>query len=630
MSMLKLAFLNFKTSFKNYLSLVISLVFSILVLFNYLNLIFSDSLDSIMDKQNIQAVIAAVVFVLVCFMFFFIWYASNVFLQRRKKDIGIYIFMGLTNSQIGQLYMIETGLIGLVSIALGIGLGMVTSRLFTMILMAISQISVDIHFQLFLEPVLITALLFLAIFGFMMIKGYWNIVHSSILEMVQATRQNEYVHTNKAVLVFKGVLGLLVLAGGCYVGIKDRGVEALGNALIAVVLVTIGIYLFFGGILPLIFQHLVKKKAFLYQKTRNLWVNSFVFRIQKNYRTYAMVCVLLLCSVTVLATSFAMYLRYQGIVNFRNTYTYQITSFQEGEEDLYADLINQDNTVDYQSSLPLLMVDSSYIDTPYKNNLYAFVRYSDVVKISEASGLKLDFDAPDDNEVVELSRLYLMSFADPSENESMTVNHETYQGIASSTVPFLGQYQENMDFTVVNDHVYEKLEEIGTEIYLYNYHIEDPANGQASQDELNTVANESRSFLFVDPTSPDIEWVRLIYSVCIFLFLVFALASGSILFMKIYNDAYEERGRYTILQKMGVAYEQLQSSIKSEQCIAYLLPYGLMSITSYFAIKALSNAMHEDLWLINLGSVLVIGVILWICYLLSVRAYMKNANIAKR
>ncbi len=149
MSMLKLAFLNFKTSFKNYLSLVISLVFSILVLFNYLNLIFSDSLDSIMDKQNIQAVIAAVVFVLVCFMFFFIWYASNVFLQRRKKDIGIYIFMGLTNSQIGQLYMIETGLIGLVSIALGIGLGMVTSRLFTMILMAISQISVDIHFQLF-------------------------------------------------------------------------------------------------------------------------------------------------------------------------------------------------------------------------------------------------------------------------------------------------------------------------------------------------------------------------------------------------------------------------------------------------------------------------------------------------
>ena len=100
--------------------------------------------------------------------------------------------------------------------------------------------------------------------------------------------------------------------------------------------------------------------------------------------------------------------------------------------------------------------------------------------------------------------------------------------------------------------------------------------------------------------------------------------------MKIYNDAYEERGRYTILQKMGVAYEQLQSSIKSEQCIAYLLPYGLMSITSYFAIKALSNAMHEDLWLINLGSVLVIGVILWICYLLSVRAYMKNANIAKR
>lgn len=630
MSMSKLAFLNFKNSFKNYLSLVISLVFSILVLFNYLNLIFSNTLDTIVDSENIQAVIGAVVFVLICFMFFFVWYACNVFLQKRKKDIGIYIFMGLTNSQIGKLYTIETGLIGVVSILLGISLGMITSRLFTMILVAMSQVSVAIEFDLSLEPVFITTLVFGFIFGLMMLKGYWNIVHSSILEMVQASKQNEYVLTKKSILVIKGILGLLILASGCYIGIKDQGIEALGNALIAVVLVTIGIYLFFGGVLPLLFQSLVQKKHFLYQKERNLWINSFVFRMQKNYRTYAMVCVLLLCSVTVLGTSFAMRLRYQGIVNFRNTYTYQILSDQMVDENKFASLINQKNQVDYQSSLPVLIVDASNIDTPYQNNQYLFVKYSDVKKASQASGVSLDFDLPDDDEVVDLSRLYLMSFADPNREKTVVINGQMYQEIASSLQPVFGLYQEKMDFTVVNDQVYERLSTIGQEFYLYNYHIDHPENAQASKADLETIASEHCSYIIIDPASPDIEWVRLIYSVCIFLFLVFVLAGGSILFMKIYNDAYEERARYHILQKIGVDYTRLKAAVRSEQRMAYAIPYGVMVFASYFSIKALSHAMQEDLWLINFGSVFVIGVILWACYHLSLNAYLKNANITRK
>ena len=146
MSMGKLALLNFKNSFKNYLAVILSLAFTILIFLNFQNVVYSDIFEGLggKNKEYIDIVIQIISFVLGCFMFFFLWYATNVFLTKRKKEIGIYIFMGLSNRKIGKLYMIETVLIGIAALILGIGAGILTTQLFQMILLAISDISVDI------------------------------------------------------------------------------------------------------------------------------------------------------------------------------------------------------------------------------------------------------------------------------------------------------------------------------------------------------------------------------------------------------------------------------------------------------------------------------------------------------
>ena len=51
MSMLKLAFQNFKSSFKSYLSLIISLSFTILILSNFMNLVSSGILNQLGESQ---------------------------------------------------------------------------------------------------------------------------------------------------------------------------------------------------------------------------------------------------------------------------------------------------------------------------------------------------------------------------------------------------------------------------------------------------------------------------------------------------------------------------------------------------------------------------------------------------
>lgn len=265
MSMLKLAFQNFKSSFKSYLSLIISLSFTILILSNFMNLVSSGILNQLGESQasNIEVFIQILSFVVSCFMVFFVWYSTNVFLTKRKKEIGTYVFMGLSNQKIGKLYMIETSLIGLVSLVIGIGFGVLTSQLFTMIIMRLSDIAIQIEFNFTLSSILITCLIFTVIYLIFVIKGYVNIVRSSVLEMVSANRQNEYVKQNNVVFILKSILGIVLLGVGFYLATKDAGLEVVGNILIATVMVIVGIYMLFGGLVPFVFQTLAKNKKFL-------------------------------------------------------------------------------------------------------------------------------------------------------------------------------------------------------------------------------------------------------------------------------------------------------------------------------------------------------------------------------
>lgn len=262
MSMWKLAFKNFKESLKNYLSLMVSLAFTVLIFLNFQNVIDSGILDGLgkTNRENAEFVIQAVTFVLICFMLFFIWYSTSVFLTKKKKEIGIYAFMGLTNQKIGKLYMIETSMTGLLSLALGLGVGTLTARLFQMIMMKLSDITVEVFNSISLKSILTVSACYVVIYVIFAVKGYVNIVRSSVLEMISASRKNEYVRQHPVILLVKTVLGVAALSTGYYLAIVKGGMEVFRNTLSAVVFVTIGVYLVFGGLIPIIFSGYYKEK----------------------------------------------------------------------------------------------------------------------------------------------------------------------------------------------------------------------------------------------------------------------------------------------------------------------------------------------------------------------------------
>ena len=173
MGIIRLAVLNFKSGFKNYLSLVLSLAFTVLVFLNFQNILCSDAFEELgtRNREYINMLVQMTSFILGCFMVFFIWYSTNVFLTRRKKEIGIYVFMGLSNQKIGRLYLAEIILIGFSALGVGLVLGMLVSGLFQMILFAISDLAVEIRFWPSLKAALVTGGVYLAIYMVFAGKG---------------------------------------------------------------------------------------------------------------------------------------------------------------------------------------------------------------------------------------------------------------------------------------------------------------------------------------------------------------------------------------------------------------------------------------------------------------------------
>lgn len=633
MNMFGLARQNMKHGFRNYSSLVLSLAFTIMIFFNFQNLIFSDMFIGLgqRNKDYIEILVQALSFVMGCFLFFFIWYATNVFLTRRKKEIGIYVFMGLTNQRIGRLYMLEMTMVGLVTLALGIGFGIITSQLFQMILLAVSDIAVEIGFHFSWQPVLITCGVYLVIYLLFVAKGYYNIVKSSVLDMVSASRRNESVKQNMLLLVLKAFLGTVILISGYFLAVKDGGNEVLANVLAAVVLVVTGIYLIFGGLMPILFQGLAARKVFLYCRERTLWINNVIFHMKKNYRTYAMVCVLMLCSVTVLATSFAVKNRYENMSNFRNTYTFQLLSNQPDLEERARALIEEDNEIAYSSRINILQLDSSLVDTFFPESNYGVVAWSSLEQAAREAGLDFALPQPEDDEVISVEQLHVLSLITDRSNLQVSINGKGYHQLQETTVPYLGYLQENMSFYMVNDAEYERLLPLGVQLYTYNYRIRDIYNYEVSKDKLDVlVSNTEENYtgrVAIDPNDSDREWMKVSYSLCIFLFMVFIMAGGSILFMKLYNDAFEEKERFSVLMKMGVSKRVLRRAVSKQLLATYGGPFLLMTISSYFSVHALEKMMIARLLSVNIVSVAVILAFLVLCYLVSVPVYLKNAGV---
>ena len=148
MNFFKLSFMNLRQNIKNYGMYIFSMVFSIVVFYNFITLMFSEQFRALQDLKVISTISMMCAMVLFLFFIFFISYSSSFFIEQRKKEFGIYTFMGVENNKIALLFAQEGLLIGIIALVGGIFGGILTNKLFLMALVKVSNINAIMKFEI--------------------------------------------------------------------------------------------------------------------------------------------------------------------------------------------------------------------------------------------------------------------------------------------------------------------------------------------------------------------------------------------------------------------------------------------------------------------------------------------------
>ena len=641
MSIFSIAYNNFKNNIKVYGMFFISMIFSVAILSNLFILIQGEAFSFLGDinENNTKTLTSATTVVLIIFMIFFIWYATNIFLKNRKKEIGIYTFMGIDSYTTGKIYFVEVMLIGITSCLLGTGIGVLLSKLFQMIIFKFAGFNIDIKFNVEPRAIFHSATTFMIIFLFMSIKGFINIVRSNVIELLNANKKQEKMPKINFKVYLIALLYLIIIGVGYRFAVITSSSGNVFNAFKALVLVVIGTYGFFGSVVPIVFNILIKNKKILYKGENIITINNLAYRLRKNSATYATIAGVTACAITVLGTAASMKILYDNAEKNAMLYTFAFASEDSINTDSINSIISKVSNEKYIIDDKVLMVDrldkgtefagSAFEEVKTKTNLVSYSEAKEIFNtINNKKGKKLlEENKLEDNQCIYLQRPgTLMSLA--SNPHSVSIGDNNLEVKAYTRTELLGASLNNATL-IVSDNTYNNLKAYGREINFYGFKCNDE---KSVENNIENITKELESNQVITDNSLayygaydvfSISWLKIVYAIGAFLFLVFILADGSIIYMKIYSDANEDKEKYNTLFKIGADKKDINKVIHKEVAIFYIAPLIVGGIHSIFAIKVLSDFMEENLFSVNLISILVCIVIFGLLTMLSISTFKK-------
>ena len=143
----KIGWRSFLQQFRNYVVYFVCMMTAVMIFYSF-SAMMNDRLLTQRVQQDIRidgvlgfgSTIVAVV------VLFFMLSANHFFLNQRQKEISVYQLLGLRRAKLSWLLLRETFLLNLFSLVVGIFMGIIFSKFFSMILIRVMGLSITSHF----------------------------------------------------------------------------------------------------------------------------------------------------------------------------------------------------------------------------------------------------------------------------------------------------------------------------------------------------------------------------------------------------------------------------------------------------------------------------------------------------
>ncbi len=570
----KLALRNVRRSFRDYGVYLLTLTFGVCLFYTfnsidgqgamaYLSRNKNPMVEPIMMLVDIFSVFVAVV--LACL----ILYANRFLLRRRKRELGTYLLLGLSQGQVSRLLFLETGLIGIVSLAAGLALGVAAS--FGMSALTLSMFEIDVSGMLALtfspKAAGKTALYFGVIFLLVMALSGVQVSKSKLIDLIHGERKNEVLKPRPlGVAVFQFVLGVICLLAAYAILLIFGMALAVAIPFLCFPMLglgTLGTLLIFRSLSGFVMKFVQSRPGLYFRDLHVFTLRQWISKVHTTYLAQTVVCILLLLAIGITASCLGLNSTLSAMTDGEAPFDITVQN-QSGD----TELIDFDAHFRAGGFDPEEKLAWSYDTVFYYNE-------KEVTGIEDASGAirVSDYDALMVRQGQSAYAGPLPALLEWQEGDKLATGN---LGLACVVIPdeMAGQLEPRRQVWSA-DYAGENKEE--TEQRLLELVL--PLRERLS------VRPETRLSIYADMVGNKI----LALFLGLYLGFTFLLAAAAVLALQQLSQGADNTGRYAVLRRLGAEEKQMKRSAVQQVALAFLLPLALALVHSAVGMKAAND-----------------------------------------
>ena len=624
----KIAFKNVKKSFKDYTIYFFTLMLAVCIFYTFNSVESQKAMSELTSSGECYVDILSKVISYVSVFIAFI--------------LGIYMTLGMSKNKISKILILETIIVGILSLISGLILGLIFSQGLSILVVKLFGLKMSTYsFVISGKAMIKTVLYFGIMFLLVMIFNSFVISKYKIIDLLTVGRKTEEVKFKSNIVYLITFILCVVSLVTAYKLILEVGLLGIKDKkfLISILLGVVGTFLFFFSLSGFIL-YIVKKNKKIYFKGLNIFiVKQINSKVNTNFISMSVICLMLFMTIGMLSTGFSFKNAIESGLKDSTPY--------DASANLYIDEGEKAN--DIQKSLEYIGVKFNKEDKVVYYDLY-----TDNKTISEALNLNAnmrslmnymklsDYNkirALDNQNAIELNKdevLITSNYANTLEaiqnyvknNDSIKIENKSYKIKDKKVIEenlktdFM---KDNMITVIVNDDVCDNMTLISSNVNvnfvgegkekresdftnkIYSYKTTD-----TDYDKIGFVLGASRTEIYESNKG----MTTIVLFIGIYIGIVFLISSMAVLALQQLSEASDSIDRYKSLKRLGASEKDINKTIFIQTLVYFSLPVILAFIHSVIGIKVANDFVSVYNKPDIMGSSLITAGIFMIVYII--------------
>lgn len=565
-----------------------------------------------------QQILSLGIYVITVFAVIFLFYTNSFLIKRRKREFGLFNILGMEKKHLSIVIALESIIVFLVSMVLGIGIGILLDKAFYLLIAKMLNASIALGFYISYQSIVNSIILFLIIFVLMYLFSLIQINLSNPIELLHGDQHGEKEPKTKWLLA---LIGLICLGTGYYMSVSIQDpVTAFAFFMVAVILVVIGTYMLFTAGSIVILKLLRKNKRYYYKTNHFISVSNMIYRMKQNAVGLGNICILSTMVLVMLSTTISLWVGMNDIIEtrFPRDITVSINSVDSNQA-LYT--IDDMNYAIEQAGIQTedeLVYRTLSVSAFNQGNTYTFgnenMSLQDISNVVVLYFITLDDYNRTEGTNVSLAPDEVLVFPSGKQFDHKTID------IASNTFKVKGildsikadsNYSANLQnsmFVVVDsmDTLF-MIDDLQKQAYgdnasyihtSYDFNLSKSEEMSVKEATDALIANYpgDTTYMMVDTQEGNYEDLLSLYAsflfIGIFLSFLFIMATVLIMYYKQITEGYEDKKRFEIMQKVGLDKREVKKTINSQVLTVFFLPLVVAAIHIVFAFPMIEKMLR--------------------------------------